>query len=188
MVSVFICVFEFEEVDYLVHIAFKYSTRVVIMSDKGAGPRRGSSLFSGPGAMGSVPPSGNHSPPNKQGAAPIGMAGGGGGRRNSTALPMGPGGGVGVGIDFDDSDYEDSEDEEDVRHAVPHRGGPPAAASVGSGTPMTTGSANSRPMVGGFAAAAYEAAKAHHFQTVKKQQEKGGRPGEPKPESPGGRH
>jgi hypothetical protein len=101
--------------------------------------------------------------------------------------PSGGGGGVGFGIDFDDSDYEDSEDEEeDIPYGGPHRGGPPVAAS-GAGVPHVTGTANSRPMVGGFAAAAYEAAKAHHFQNMKKQQDKEVRGGEPKPHPPSGR-
>jgi hypothetical protein len=159
------------------------------MSDKAGGPRRGSSLFSGPGAMGGAPPAGNHPPANNnmQGSTPLNAANTGG-RRGSSAMQVGPsGGGVGFGIDFDDSDYEDSEDEEeDIPYGGPHRGGPPVATS-GGGVPHVTGSANSRPMVGGFAAAAYEAAKAHHFQNMKKQQDKDVRGGEPKPHSSSGR-
>ena len=148
------------------------------MSEQG-GARRGSSLFSGPGAMGGSQPAGNRPPQNMQGAAPS-SGPGAGGRRNSSVLNVGPGGGVGFGIDFDDSDYEDSDDD-DVPHGGPHGGQPLSGAP-----PQVTGAANSRPMVGGFAAAAYEAAKAHHFQNVAKkqqptnrggqQQHKGGRP------------
>ena len=64
--------------------------------------------------------------------------------------PPGAGGpaapGIGL-IDFED-DYDSEED------------APKAAAPMPSNNP---GSAGGRPMVGGFAAAAYEAAKAHHF-------------------------
>lgn len=120
-----------------------------------------------------------------------------GGRRNSSVMSTGPGGGVAFGVDFDDSDYEDSEedeeddededeDEEDAPRGGPYRGGPRVASS-GGGAPNTTGTATSRPMVGGFAAAAYEAAKAHHFQEMKKTQEKGTRGADPKPHSSGGR-
>jgi hypothetical protein len=73
----------------------------------------------------------------------------GGPRRNSVLMT--PTGMLGLNdIDFEDSDDDDS--------ATPK----PAPAS-GTGNP------NHRPLVGGFAAAAYEAARADHF---KKQQEK----------------
>lgn len=73
----------------------------------------------------------------------------GGPRRNSVLMT--PSGMAGLAdVDFDDSDDDDS--------------GPPKATPVGG-----TGNPNSRPMVGGFAAAAYEAARADYY---KKQQEK----------------
>ncbi|CAJ1954521.1 unnamed protein product [Cylindrotheca closterium] len=139
------------------------------MADKGA--RRGSSLFSNP-------------------AAAAGAAGGGGapgdnqGPKRQSVVLSGLGGGVGFGIDFDDSDYDDSDDE-DVPHGGPYGGqGLPGQAMPGSapGAPAVTGAQNSRPMVGGFAAAAYEAARAHHFQNVAKQNAmKGAKPGQPGP-------
>lgn len=137
------------------------------MADK-SGQRRGSSLFSNPGAAGAAGGGG-------QGEAP-------GAKRQSVVL-SGLGGGVGFGIDFDDSDYDDSDDE-DVPHGGPYGGpGLPGQAMPGSASASsTTGAQNSRPMVGGFAAAAYEAARAHHFQNVAKQQAmKGGKPGAPPP-------
>lgn len=129
------------------------------------GPRRGSSLFSA-GAGGSAPSGGQ---------APKGGGGGGPAKRSSVVLqPMGPGGALGFGIDFDDSDYEDSDDE-----GVPH-GGPYAGQPMSAPSGTGTGGPNHRPLVGGFAAAAYEAAKAHHYQNVAKQQTaKGGKPGQP---------
>merc|ERR1711935_341998 len=88
----------------------------------------------------------------------------GAGRKGSLMLQPNPGAPL---IDFDDDDYS-SDDE-------PQRGPPqPIGVSQGAGTPdaatemTTTGSATARPMVGGFAAAAYEAAKAHHFATIGK--------------------
>jgi len=95
------------------------------------------------------------------------MAGGcrpGAGRKGSLMLQPNPGAPL---IDFDDDDYS-SDDE-------PQRGPPqPIGVSPGKKKPdaatemTTTGSATARPMVGGFAAAAYEAAKAHHFATIGK--------------------
>lgn len=136
------------------------------MADKGA--RRGSSLFSNPG--GAAQAGGGGAPADNQGP-----------KRQSVVLP-GLGGGVGFGIDFDDSDYDDSDDE-DIPHGGPYggQGGLPGQAMPGSasGTAAVTGAQNSRPLVGGFAAAAYEAARAHHFQNVAKQQAmKGGKQGE----------
>mmetsp|Transcript_3189 Transcript_3189/g.7674 ORF Transcript_3189/g.7674 Transcript_3189/m.7674 type:complete len:137 (+) Transcript_3189:171-581(+) len=108
-------------------------------------PRRGSSLFSGPGAV-----AGSN-------AEPTG-SGGGAQRRSSSVLQPGALAGIGFGIDFDDSDYEDSDDED---------GSPVASPTNGTGT----GGPNHRPYVGGFAAAAYEAARMHHTQHAMKQQQ-----------------
>jgi len=134
------------------------------MADKG-GPRRGSSLFSGPGAMGGAT-AGNGAP--QQGGAPA-ADGGRAQKRNSAVLQMGPGGGIGFGIDFD-SDYEDSDDE-GVPHGGPHGGGRPGQ-QPGRGAPAGGFGPNHRPYVGGFAAAAYEAARSHHNQNATK----GGKP------------
>ncbi len=112
--------------------------------------RRGSSIFSGAGA--------GAGESNAQGGAP---QGGGAVRRSSSVLQPGALGGIGFGIDFDDSDYDDSDDEDE----------PPAAVPSGqAGAP--TGGPNHRPYVGGFAAAAYEAARMHHTQNTIKQQQK----------------
>jgi len=71
-------------------------------------------------------------------------------RRNSCLVSSG--GMLGLSdVDFDDSDEDGSS------------GPPKAPPATGTGSP------SHRPMVGGFAAAAYEAARADHF---KKQQEK----------------
>ena len=73
-------------------------------------------------------------------------------------------------------DFEDSEDEEEKAPnpappqaqaappaAIP--GGPIPGVQSGSGTSSApkSGDPNHRPLVGGFAAAAYEAARAHHY-------------------------
>ena len=89
----------------------------------------------------------------------------------SVALGIGGlGGALGFGIDFDDSDYEDSDDEQ-VPQGGP-RGGGLQGQSMSAPLPGTgAGGVNSRPMVGGFAAAAYEAARAHHYQTQAKMQQ-----------------
>ncbi|KAL3939732.1 MAG: hypothetical protein SGBAC_005597 [Bacillariaceae sp.] len=139
------------------------------MADKGA--RRGSSLFSKPGAAAAAA-GGGGAPADNQGP-----------KRQSVVL-SGLGGGVGFGIDFDDSDYDDSDDE-DVPQGGPY-GGPglpgQAMPGGGAGAAAVAGAQDSRPMVGGFAAAAYEAARAHHFQNVAKEQAmKGGKPGQPGP-------
>ncbi|KAL7563414.1 hypothetical protein ACA910_016511 [Epithemia clementina (nom. ined.)] len=61
-------------------------------------------------------------------------------------------GGIGL-VDFDDSDYE-SEEEAPQQAPAPK---PPVNNGAGAGGP------NHRPLVGGFAAAAYEAARAQHY-------------------------
>lgn len=66
---------------------------------------------------------------------------------------------MGFGIDFDDSDFDDDSDEEDVRPTPPVRGSSGVPPGAGAGGP------NHRPYVGGFAAAAYEAARAHHTES-----------------------
>ena len=84
------------------------------------------------------------------GAAPAAGAPTGSAKRQSVVLQPMAGG---LGLDFD-SDFSDSEDERSPQQPA----APPAASS---GT-------TDRPMVGGFAAAAYEAAKAYHFQNKDK--------------------
>jgi hypothetical protein len=97
--------------------------------------RRGSSMFVPPGAGAGA--GGGLAPPSPDGAgqgAPGAQKGG----------PMA--GGIGL-IDFD-SDYESDEEQAPQQTAVP--------GVSGASKP------DDRPMVGGFAAAAYEAAKAFH--------------------------
>jgi len=57
----------------------------------------------------------------------------------------------GIGFDYESSDEEDNS---------------PAPVVQPNGT--GTGGPNHRPMVGGFAAAAYEAARAHHYAAQQK--------------------
>eukprot|EP00980_Cylindrotheca_fusiformis_P028892 scaffold22671_cov164-Cylindrotheca_fusiformis.AAC.1 len=123
------------------------------------GPRRGSSIFANPAAVGGA---------GRGTAAPQGGGSAVDGRhRGSVVLPsMTPGGGVGFGLDFDDSDYDDSDDE-DVPHGGPHGGGGLPGSSMpgagGSTAGRGAGGPNHRPLVGGFAAAAYEAARDAHY-------------------------
>lgn len=79
----------------------------------------------------------------------------GGNRRNSAMMT--PAGMLGL----DEVDFDDSDDDDGVS--------PPNGASPVGGA----GNQNHRPLVGGFAAAAYEAARADH---VKKQQAAGKKP------------
>lgn len=72
-------------------------------------------------------------------------------KRGSVALK--PMSGLGGLVDFDDSDFDDSEEED--MHDLPGAPMPGSKDSVGG--------PNHRPLVGGFAAAAYEAARAHHY-------------------------
>jgi hypothetical protein len=88
--------------------------------------------------------------------APVKPPGGTAVKRGSVALK--PMSGLGGLIDFDDSDFDDS-DEEDL-HELP--GAPMPGSSDAVGGP------NHRPLVGGFAAAAYEAARAHHYASLNK--------------------
>jgi hypothetical protein len=66
--------------------------------------------------------------------------------------------------DFDDSDDDDDDDDDDER--LP--GKPMPGVSNGA----AVGGPHHRPLVGGFAAAAYEAARAHHYATINKGKEK----------------
>ena len=73
----------------------------------------------------------------------------GGTHRQSVVMNPVPGFGGLLGADFDDNDYDDSDDD------VPPK--PKQGVAAGNSDP------NHRPMVGGFAAAAYEAARADHY-------------------------
>ena len=85
-------------------------------------------------------------------------------KRGSVVLkPMAGTGGL---VDFNDSDFDDSEDEDAVE--LPGKPMPGAGASLGA----SVGGPNHRPLVGGFAAAAYEAARAHHYANIDKGKEK----------------
>uniref|UniRef100_A0A7S2HJI8 Uncharacterized protein n=1 Tax=Helicotheca tamesis TaxID=374047 RepID=A0A7S2HJI8_9STRA len=87
-------------------------------------------------------------------------------RRNSVVLnPVAMGGLAGL-IDFDDSDYEDSDDD-GGRPGGP-AGGPMPGNSSGF-NPAASGGPDHRPMVGGFAAAAYEAAREYHYKNQGRQ-------------------
>jgi len=79
-------------------------------------------------------------------------------------------------IDFDSDDY--SSDDEPQRGPPPPIGGfsGQTIPGVAPGDTTMAGSAEARPMVGGFAAAAYEAAKAHHFATKGKQKQQNDMP------------
>lgn len=79
-------------------------------------------------------------------------------KRGSVALK--PMSGLGGLVDFDDSDFDDSDDE---GYNLPGAPMPGSANAVGG--------PNHRPLVGGFAAAAYEAARAHHYSNVNKGQQ-----------------
>jgi hypothetical protein len=81
-------------------------------------------------------------------------------KRGSVALK--PMAGLGGLVDFDDSDFDDSDDED--MHDLPGAPMPGSKDSVGG--------PNHRPLVGGFAAAAYEAARAHHYAKVEKDKPK----------------
>jgi len=107
--------------------------------------RRGSSLFAQPGAGGSAPMAAN----GAAAAAPAGNA-----KRQSVVLqPMA--GGIGL-VDFSDDEYDSEEEEMPPQKSQPVPGG--SGGGAGPGGP------NHRPMVGGFAAAAYEAARSYHYQ------------------------
>jgi len=105
---------------------------------------------------------------------------GGGPKRNSVMLQ--PMAGGSLLPDFDDIDSE----EEDNKAPPPPQpqaappaaipGGPIPGVQSGSGASSApkAGDPNHRPLVGGFAAAAYEAARAHHYkaQAAKQKREK----------------
>ena len=84
-------------------------------------------------------------------------------KRQSVVLQPMPGLG-----DFMNSDSEDDDDDDEDAALA-------AAAAAGRlpgqpipGAPDTMGGPNHRPLVGGFAAAAYEAARAHHYASKNK--------------------
>jgi hypothetical protein len=104
--------------------------------------RRGSSMFVPPGAGAG----GGLAPPSPDGAGQGPPPGAQKGRGSVVMQPMA--GGIGL-VDFD-SDYESDEEQAPQQTAVP--------GVSGASKP------DDRPMVGGFAAAAYEAAKAFHAQ------------------------
>merc|ERR1712032_1099108 len=92
----------------------------------------------------------------------------GNGRR--TSLMPQPQPGVPL-VNFDSDDY--SSDDEPQRGPPPPIGGSQRQVVPGF-SPVSvpaTGTEGARPMVGGFAAAAYEAAKAHHFANKNKQKQ-----------------
>lgn len=62
--------------------------------------------------------------------------------------------GLGDIVEFDNSDLDDSDEEDDAR------------TKPGTGQTNAVGGPNHRPLVGGFAAAAYEAARAHHYSNM----------------------
>jgi hypothetical protein len=82
----------------------------------------------------------------------------GGPRRESVVMKPVDGFGGLLGADFDDIDYDDSDDD------VPPK--PKEVFAATSSNPIH------RPMVGGFAAAAYEAARADHFRNKGKMDKK----------------
>ena len=154
------------------------------MPQGGGGRRRGSSMFSGPGAMMNYQQAmAEVDDPDDSGsnllvdfpernpvsrgkvdvaAATLGTSdfapeagggGGGGGGKKRQSVVLQPMAGLGAFLDPDDSDFDDS-DEED---SGPLPGAPMPGASDAVGGP------NHRPLVGGFAAAAYEAARAHYY-------------------------
>lgn len=82
-------------------------------------------------------------------------------KRGSVALK--PMAGLGGLVDFDDSDFDDSDEEMEL--ALP---GAPLPGAPMPGSAEMVGGPNHRPLVGGFAAAAYEAARAHHYQSLNK--------------------
>jgi len=152
----------------------------LVNSERGSGPPsngRGSSSEAGssrgPISAGSAPSRGPFSLGPGPSRSPVTIAqeqgsssnarGGGAGAGKRTSFMLQPNPGVPL-IDFDSDDY--SSDDEPQRGPLPPIGGFAGnrIPGVSSGI-ITTGSATARPMVGGFAAAAYEAAKAHHFAT-----------------------
>ena len=102
-------------------------------------------------------------------------------RRGSSIFtaPGGAGGGQpmagGIGlVDFDDSDYDSEDDSPQQPPPQPQAVKPPG---VGSGGP------NHRPLVGGFAAAAYEAARAQHYAEQQKKKAMSAKPNKGAPHS-----
>ena len=77
--------------------------------------------------------------------------------------PGGPGGGDPMAANAAMAGLEDFDSDEEPQKAPP----PPKPAQPAAG-----GAANHRPLVGGFAAAAYEAAKADHYARVQAQKAK----------------
>lgn len=120
-----------------------------------------------PGGGGGAPPApaapAGPPPQTAPMAAPGGGGGAGGGPKRQSVVLQPMAGGMGL-VDFD-SDYES--DEDDAPKAAP-------------------ADPNHRPMVGGFAAAAYEAARAYHM-AHKDKGKKGGPPPPPPPKRGSGR-
>merc|ERR1712207_116983 len=100
----------------------------------------------------------------EQGPSSNARGGAGNGRRTSLMPQTQPGVPL---IDFDSDDYS-SDDEPQRGPPPPVRGFPEHTIPGVSPVSTATGTAGARPMVGGFAAAAYEAARAHHFATKEK--------------------
>jgi len=133
----------------------------------GAGPFRGdvnngSGPSRGPFSLGPGPSRDSATISQEHGSSSNARSGAAGaGKRTSLILQPNPGAPL---IDFDSDDY--SSDDEPQRGPPPPIGGFQGQQLPGFSSGITTaGSATARPMVGGFAAAAYEAAKAHHFAT-----------------------
>jgi len=137
-------------------------------SQAGAGSSRGhviagSAPSRSPFSLGSGPSRGPVTIAQEQGPSSNACGGAAGNGRRTSLMLTQPKPGVPL-IDFDSDDY--SSDDEPQRGPPPPIGGFPGRTIPGvSPGSTTTGSAEARPMVGGFAAAAYEAAKAHHFAT-----------------------
>jgi len=86
-------------------------------------------------------------------------------KRGSVVMKPMPFGGL---VDFEDSDFDDSDEDDEDDDDVHLPGRPMSVASNAA----AVGGPNHRPLVGGFAAAAYEAARAHHYASINQGEEK----------------